>query len=137
MPVAHGQRRAKGRRLERKVLSALVSEGHAARSVSHSDQSVNYRFRRRRGRHGADLVVPFLGLERTIQCRHWERGFEAAYLALKRDDIACVQMNRHEPLIIMTLSVYLTHLHAMLQVPSMVQQVEQVPDQPHDQDHRD
>lgn len=115
MAVAFNRRKLKGQRLERDVTRRVRREGHTIYHFNHSEQS-SYQ-----GNHpqkGTDLLLQlqWLGIDRTIQCRSWESGFEACYAALGKKDIVCNRMKGRPILVTMTLDAYLLHLYALKRV---------------------
>ena len=97
-------RKNKGRNLENKVVSDLQEAGFAAEKIPYqsargSDHSV-----------GGDVSVPLCGVDRTVECKHHKVGFEKAYNALAKADVAVVRGHYKEPLVIVRLSTWLEHI---------------------------
>lgn len=62
------------------------------------------------------MQLNYLNIERTIQVRSWESGFEACYQALGKKDIVANRMRGKPILVTMTLDAYLLHVYALERV---------------------
>lgn len=84
--------RRKGARVERELVALLQDSGFAAEKTSRS------------GYTGHDLTVPFLGKDRTVECKvRGGDGFSQLYRWLGPVEFLIVKADRKEPLIIIRL----------------------------------
>jgi hypothetical protein len=83
--------RDKGARGERALVKFLRANGFAAEKIS------------RTGYTGADLSVPLLGIDRTVEVKVRGDGFRQIYEWLAGRDILIVKADRQDPLIVIRL----------------------------------
>lgn len=102
--VAHGNRKAKGHLMEKKVVNELQEAGFAAERIR--DQSG----RRDDALEGGDITVPLCGVDRTVECKHHKAGFDPCYRALDKASFAVVKGNHKEPLVVTRFSTWLEHI---------------------------
>jgi Holliday junction resolvase len=83
--------RDKGSRIEREIVRRLQAQGFAAEKISGMY------------RPGADLSVPFLGIDRAIEVKCRAHGFSQLYTWLTERFALIVRADRCEPLIVLRL----------------------------------
>jgi hypothetical protein len=85
--------RTKGRREELAIVRLLQAKGLAAEKVS------------RTGYAGADVSIPLLGVDRTIEVKVRAGSFRELYRWLVDRDILIVRADRQKPLVIVALDL--------------------------------
>jgi hypothetical protein len=85
--------RDKGNRTERAIVRSLQERGFAAEKISGMY------------RPGADLSVPLLGVDRTVEIKCRGRGFGQLYAWLIDRDFLIVKADRSEPLVVLPLKL--------------------------------
>jgi Holliday junction resolvase len=89
--------RSKGARTERSIVNALKASGIAAVRVPLSG-AVG-------GRFAGDIVLPLLGRDLCVEVKCRAQGFRELYSWLDGRDVLIVKADRHEPLVVVRLSL--------------------------------
>jgi Holliday junction resolvase len=89
--------RRKGNRLERALVRVLQAHGFAAERVPLSG-AVG-------GRFGGDMVIPMMGRDLCVEVKARRDGFRELYCWLNGRDVLIVKADRHEPLVVLRLSL--------------------------------
>jgi hypothetical protein len=87
--------RDKGNRAERALVRFLQDHGFAAERVPLSGSAG--------GSYVGDLIVPLLGIDRTIEAKVRGNGFRELYAWLEGRDLLIVRADRREPLMVLPL----------------------------------
>jgi len=100
--VLRASSKRRGRNLENKVVSDLQEAGFAAEKIPYQQA--------RTADHmvGGDVSVPLCGEDRVVECKAHKQGFEPAYRALAKADVAVVRGHHREALVIMRLDDWIS-----------------------------
>ncbi len=91
--------RSKGARTERSIVQALQANGIAAVRVPLSGAAAAG------GRFAGDIVLPLLGRDLCVEVKARADGFRELYCWLNQRDVLIVKADRHEPLVVLRLSL--------------------------------
>jgi hypothetical protein len=91
--MSGGRSRDKGARAERAIVRLLRGQGIVAEKISGMY------------RPGADLRVPLLAVDRTVEVKCRAAGFRQLYEWLNGRDVLIVKADRREPLVVVRLSL--------------------------------
>jgi Holliday junction resolvase len=89
--------RNKGSRTERSIVNALRASGIAAVRLPLSGAAG--------GRFAGDIMLPLMGRDLCVEVKARADGFRKLYCWLAERDVLVVKADRHEPLVVLRLSL--------------------------------